>query len=120
MALSQTQKYTVLRYLGWPLRTIDSTSLSYSKIISDRLTYFPSDAEDLLTAQLDRVEEIDGQLNKMVKRSNVKSVDDIEFFEDGTYDLRRERSKVIKDIAVMLDMALGPGYSGSCMVNVSI
>jgi hypothetical protein len=119
MALTQTQKYTVLRYLGWPLKTIDSTSLSYSNIISDRLSDFPTDAEAMLIALLDRVAAIDTQLQAMVARSNVKSVDDIEFFEDGTYETRRERSKVIREIAVMVDIAMGPG-AGGCMINVGI
>ncbi len=120
MALTQVQKYTVLRYLGWPVKTIDSTSTSYSNIINGRLSGFPDDAEGMLLSLLDRVEVIDETLQSMVARANVKSVDDIEFFEDGTYDLRRERGKVIREIAVMIDIAMGPGYGGGSMVNVGV
>ncbi len=91
--------------------------MCYSKTIADKLTTFPADAEAMLLALVARISTIDTQLSSMVARSNVKSVDDIEFFEDGTFDLRRERSKVIREIAVMTDIAMVGG--GSC-INVSV
>jgi hypothetical protein len=113
-----SQQYAILRYLGWPIRTIDSTSLSYSKILSDRLTQFPDDAITIVQSLLDRLTAIDAQLQTMIARSNVKSVDDIEFFEDGTMELRKERQKVIKEIASLLDFPIGPGARGGSMVCI--
>jgi hypothetical protein len=120
MALDQTQKYTILRYLGWPIRTIDSTSSSYSNIINGRLTGFPDDAIAMLTPLLTRMAAIDTKLQGMVNQSNVKSIDDIEFFQDGTYDLRAERGKLIKEIASMMDMPIGPGACGFNSVGIRI
>ena len=119
MALTNPQKYTILRYLGWPVKTIDPTSLSYSKILSDRLSV-PEDCEDMLQELLDRVETIDEQLQAMVARSNVKQVDDIQFFENGSSELRGERKKVIREIACMLDFPIGPGAGGSSMFCVGV
>lgn len=112
MALSQTQKYNVLRYLGWPIRTIDPTSLSYSKIISDRLDQFPSDAEDILAGILTRLSNLDSQLAKQVVKANIKAIDDIQFFENGTFELRKERVKIIKELASLVDIAMGPSCQG--------
>lgn len=120
MALTQTEKYDCLRYCGHPIRTIDSTSMSYSKIIADRLTTFPSDAETILREMLGRVETIDEQLESMVSRSNLKKFEDIEFFENGSSELRRDRSKVIREIACLLDIPLGPGAAGGMSFNVSV
>lgn len=114
--LTQTEKYNVLRYLGYPIRTIDSTSLSYIKQVADRLSTFPTDAEGILRELLDRISTLDGQLEKQVAKSNVKSIDDIEFFDHGADELRRERRKVINEIAVLVDIRPGPGFAaGGCI-----
>ena len=92
--------------------------MCYSKIVSDKLDNFPADAEALATALLAKIAIADTQLSNMNNRSNVKSVDDIEFFEHGAVDLRAERSKLIRDLAVMFDIAR-LGNSGN-MFNVCL
>lgn len=112
--------YAILRYLGWPVRTIDPTSVSYSSYISQQLSLFPADALSILTGLVSRVATIDLELQAMISRANVKAIDDIQFFEDGTFDLRRERSRVITEISCMVDIGPGPGFSGGAMTSVQV
>jgi hypothetical protein len=120
MAFTQPEKYTILGYLGWPVRTIDSTSTSYSNIIAGALANFPADAEDTVRDLLTKLDVIDQQLDSMHSRSNLKRFEDIEFFENGSADLRRERGKQCRLLACALDIALGPGFGGGNMVNIQI
>ncbi len=117
MALTATEKYTVISYLGWPIQTLTEGNTSYAKGVADRLDGFPEGAEVLLRALLVRIALVDDQLDKMNSRSNLKRFDDIEFFEDGSFDLRRERGSLVRELAIMLDIRI---LSGGGMGNVSI
>ena len=126
MAFSNAEKIKILKFLGWPANTINSTSLSYSKIISDRLLNVMTEAEDEVRTLLDRLEAIETSLIDAVDSSGVKKIDEIEFFgaQDGTKlsALRSEKKRVIYELATLLDMAFGPRYSGGVpsMGNVCV
>lgn len=116
--LEQSDVYRVLRYLGWPIKLVDPDSSSYSGIITRTLRSFPDDAQDILFSLLTRLEQIDGQIQDMVGRSNIKAIDDIQFFEDSTGQLRKERSNVIREVASLMDMPIGPGVTNLGMGTV--
>lgn len=122
MAFTSEEKYKIIRYLGYPANTLVTTSLSYSKIISDRLLSLEAPAEEEVRSILDRILEIDSGLQSAVSQAGVKRIDDIEFFGakeggDKLSELRRERRSLIKELAQLLDIAL---MSGGSMGNVCI
>lgn len=122
MAFTTTEKIKILKFLGWPANTINSQSLSYSKIVSDRLLLVLPEAETEVRAYLTRLEAIETSLVGAVDSSGVKKIDDIEFFgaADGTKlsALRNERNRIIKELATMLDLAIMGGGSIPNMGNV--
>ena len=122
MAFTSEEKYKIIRYLGYPANTLVPTSLSYSKIISDRMLSLEAQAEEEVRSILDRIVEIDSGLQSAVSQAGVKRIDDIEFFgsKDGgdkLSELRRERRSLIKELSQLLDIAL---MGGGSMGNVRI
>lgn len=125
MAFTTSEKVKILKYLGWPASTLDPNSLSYSKIISDRLLTTIPEGETEAREYIERIMELDNQLKAAVSQSGVKRIDDIEFFgaEDGgnkTSELRKERKRLVRELASLLDIAIGPGAYGSAMGNVCV
>lgn len=108
---------TALRHLGWPPTTIDSTSLDYSKIVSDRLTNASTVVQGMVRDYFDRIEKLDEKLDKAISRAGVKQIDDITL-RDGEIDiLRRERKKLIKELATLLNIRMiGSGMMGGVCV----
>lgn len=104
MAFSELEKVRILRRLNWPPTTIDSTSLDYSKIVSDRLTNASTIVQSEVRIYLDRLEKMDEKLDKAICRAGVKSIDDIELRDNEIDIIRRERNKVIKEMAVLLNI----------------
>lgn len=116
MAFETSVKIKILKFLGWPANTINSNSLSYSNIITSRFLVVLPEAEEEVLSLVDRITEVDASLASAVDSAGVKKIDDIEFFgaQDGTKlsALRAERNRLIKELASLLDMEFGPGYSG--------
>lgn len=110
MAFTTGEKIKILKFLGYPANSVNPDSLSYSKIISDRLLLVLPEAEEEIKAYLDRLDAIDLSLVAAVDSTGVKKIDDIEFFgnQDGTKlsALRSERNRIIKEMAVMLDICM--------------
>ena len=111
MAFTTGEKIKILKFLGWPSNTINPVSLSYSKIISDRLLVVLPEAEEEVKTYLDRLDALDVSLVAAVDSTGVKKIDDIEFFgsQDGGTKLsalRSERNRIIKELAIMLDIAM--------------
>jgi hypothetical protein len=124
MALSTAQKLKILVLLGHPAKSLDSTSLSYSKILTDRLT-IDADTQALVEEQLAKIASIDTKITAAQSRASVKRLEDIEFFgsDSGSGELsslRKERSTLIRELASMLDMSLGRGFGGGICVNVIV
>jgi hypothetical protein len=111
VALTDGEKIKILRFMGWPAKTTDSTSLSYSKIISDRL----SNLSDPILAEtrylLDRIEGLDDRLEAAITRAGVKRIDDIELSGNEFEVLRKEKNKLIRELGVLLDIAIIGGSS---------
>ena len=110
MAFTTGEKIKILKFLGYPANSVNPDSLSYSKIISDRLLLVLPEAEEEIKAYLDRLDAIDLSLVAAVDSTGVKKIDDIEFFgnQDGTKlsALRSERNRIIKEMAIMLDICM--------------
>lgn len=123
--LSTSSKYKILDYLGYPVKTLDTNAVVYSKIISDRLSNFDADAEAIINDMIAKLDAIEVRLDKAVTRAGVKSVDDIEFFggEGGSSELgmiRSERLKLIRKLASFLDIPVGANARGGMQGRVSI
>lgn len=123
MALTNLQKLTVLKHIGLPLTTIDTTRTDYSKIISDRLDYVTGDVQTLIVDVLTRLDGMELRLAKAMTRSGVKRIDDIEFFgAEGTLSefdvLRGEKRKLIGELADLLNLRGYVKRSGSMQVCV--
>jgi hypothetical protein len=122
MAFTSEEKYKIIRFLGYPANTLRQGSLSYSKIISDRLLDLESPAEEEVRGILDRLDALDTSLQSGVSQAGVKRIDDIEFFgasEGATKleELRRERRRLIKELAMLLDIcAMTSGSMGDVCV----
>lgn len=122
MAFTESEKYRIIRYLGWPANTLVPTSLSYSKIVSDRLLNVADPAIEEVREMLDRIKALDASRTAAVDSSGVKAIDDIQFFGkgDGTKleELLQERKRLIKELSQILDLVSYDG--GSSMGNVCI
>lgn len=123
MAFTTSEKIKILKFLGWPANTINSESLSFNKVVSDRLLLVLPEAEEEVRAYLDRLDALDTSLVAAVDSTGVKKIDDIEFFgaQDGTKlsALRSERNRIIKELAIMLDIAMLNQNGLPTMGNVS-
>lgn len=123
MAFTTSEKIKILKFLGWPANTINSESLSFNKVVSDRLLLVLPEAEEEVRAYLDRLDSLETSLVAAVDSTGVKKIDDIEFFgaQDGTKlsALRSERNRIIKELAIMLDIAMLNQNGLPTMGNVS-
>lgn len=123
MAFTTSEKIKILKFLGWPANTINSESLSFNKVVSDRLLLVLPEAEEEVRAYLDRLDALETSLVAAVDSTGVKKIDDIEFFgaQDGTKlsALRSERNRIIKELAIMLDIAMLNQNGLPTMGNVS-
>lgn len=122
MALSNLQKLTVLKYLGLPLTSIDSTKLAFSNIINNRLNDVTGDYQTLVEDTLAKLEGTDQRLAKALTRAGVKAIDDIEFFGENAgrtefQILRSEKNNLIIELANLLDISVPVG---SAMGRVSL
>lgn len=106
MALDDTQKMRILRFLCYPYGTLDNTSLDYSKIVSDKLAKVDGAAQVEVEQLISWIDETDDQIDKAINSAGVKSVDDIEFFGDGEGSksdvLRRDRGRYLSDLSALL------------------
>ena len=123
MAFTTSEKIKILKFLGWPANTINSESLSFNKVVSDRLLLVLPEAEEEVRAYLDRLDSLETSLVAAVDSTGVKKIDDIEFFgaQAGTKlsALRSERNRIIKELAIMLDIAMLNQNGLPTMGNVS-
>lgn len=122
MAFTAEEKYKIIRFLGYPANTLKEGSLSYSKILSDRLLSVETAAEAEIRLILDRIIALDEGLATAVDQSGVKRIDDIEFFggdQGGSKlaELRKERMRLIKELSQLLDINM---VSSGSMGNVCV
>lgn len=120
MAFSESEKYKIIRFLGWNGGTLTPTNIYYSKNIVDKLTNIPEGAVVEAKEILAKIILLDGKQMGSTAQAGVKRVDDIEFFENGgsTAVLAREKRRLCKELAELLGIPYCGG--GSIMGNVSV
>ena len=102
--LTEAEKTKILRHLGWPGKSIVPNSTLFSNWVNDRMIDLTPEIESCVRDLLDRLDDMDGKLEKAVCRASIKSVDGMVFRDDEIRILRRERYRIIKELARMLDI----------------
>jgi hypothetical protein len=97
--LSEAQKYKIIRHLCYPNGTLDSGSLDYSNIVVGKLNRIDGQAQIEVEQLLEWIDQTEDQIDASVGSQRVKRVDDIEFFENSTDELRKQKSKYINDLS---------------------
>jgi hypothetical protein len=118
MAFTTTEKYKLVRLLGWEAKVLDDTSTVYNSVVNDRLEGYATDAENEVRTLLDRIVTLDEKLEKATCRVSTKEVDGVVLNEDEIPALRRERTRVIREISEFLGIPYR--RSGGVMGNVCI
>jgi len=118
MALTDKQKDCVVFYLGWPAKTLVVDSTDYSKIFSDRLTDLSTDSEKRIKGILDKLEDIDKQLDEARCRVSTLKVQDIQLNPEEIDQLKKERRRCIKELSCFLDLKVV--CKSSSMGNICI
>jgi hypothetical protein len=116
MALSSTEMNKVMQLLGYGAKTIQAGSVIYNKIVYDRLTLLPVEAEALVRTNLAVIATIETQMAAASTRLIAKKVGDIELNNRELEDIRRERKRISKEIACILDIP----YQAGDGINVSV
>jgi hypothetical protein len=117
--LTNLEKLKILGQLGWPAKTTDPTSLSFSNIVSDKLTDLPDEMLSEARRYLTRFDNLETKLDKALGRAGVKSIDDITLNSENEMDiLRREKRKLVRELSVLLDIAMitNSGGMGSVII----
>lgn len=104
MPLTSTQQNKVVQLLGYGGKVLQATSVIYDKVLADRLASLPTDTEALVVALLAQVASLETQISAAPGRLVAAQVDDLKVNMDEIPQLRSERRRVAKEIAVHLDI----------------
>ena len=104
MALTATEQNKVVQLLGYGGKILQSGSVIYNKILNDRLTSLPSDTETVVRAYLTQVATIETQMNAAPCRLVASAIGDIKVNNMELQNLRSERKRIAREIAVHLDI----------------
>lgn len=118
MALADSTKVKIVRYLGYAVQVINPDSLHYNSQISDYLSGLTSFAEAAVLDIVKRIEKIDERLECALDRLSAKKVDEITLRDDEIERIRRERSRLVKELGRSLDIR--PQTAGNMMVGVCV
>lgn len=116
--LTPSQKFEIIRLLGYPLGTLDEGSLDYSNIIVGKLNRIDGDAQVEIEKVVSWINETEDQIDSAIGTQRVKRIDEIEFFQNPTEELRRDRSKYLRMLSSMLGIPIRG--SSSAMGTVCI
>lgn len=115
MDLTDAKKQSVIFYLGWPAKSIIETSNIYNSGTSDRLKNLTAPIISRVDDLLGKLENTDKKLEAAACRLSAKKVDDIETNPEEIAMLKKERRRLSRELASLLDIP----YLG-CSVNVSV
>lgn len=116
MALTGSQMIKIVQLLGYGAKSIQAGSVIYNKVMNDRLHNLPPEAETLITSYLTQILAIECQLNIAITRLSTEKLQDITLNRHELEDLRRERKRIAREIAELVDIP----YIGIGGVNVSV
>lgn len=116
MALTSAQKAKVLQLLGYPGGSIDSTSVLYDKILTDRLTLITADTETLVVGYLTSIAALETQISQAPARAISLQVGDIRINPDELAKLRTERKIQAREMSDLLNIPKRGGGGISVVV----
>lgn len=116
MALSDSKKMKIITLLGWPAKTLISSSTHYNTLVVARLENLTPEAETIVKGYLTDIDAAADKLDKAIKRIGFKRISDIEFNNQEMGALRSERKKLIREMGDILDIA----YVRQGGVNVGV
>lgn len=106
MALSDKQKHEVVYYLGWPGKTLITTSTHYNSIVASRLDNLNSYIENQVKGLLARLAAIQAQLDEARCRLSASEVGDIKLNAEELAMLRKEYMRWLKELSDLLDIKI--------------
>ena len=109
MALTDTQKQKILRYMGWSQDYIQENNRLYSAHITNRLNTITPETEADVVALLDRCIGIDAQLVEATAKLTISSIGNVRLNREEISMLRAERKRIIDEISTSLDI-FSPDY----------
>ena len=115
MALTSAEKNKVVQILGYGGKILQPGSVIFNKILNDRLDSLPIDTENLVRAYLTQVTAIETQLFAAPTRVIAAQVGDIKLNNMEMTNLRSERKKIAREIAVHVDIP----YIGKTGVSIA-
>lgn len=104
MALSNEYKIKILRFLGYPFGTIDSTSMDYSNLVVRKLAAISGDAQSEVELLIESIIEADTRLDLQLKQAGIKRIDEIEFSENGRSTLKSEKARLVGDLSSLIGL----------------
>ncbi len=116
MAFSTQQKQDIIYYLGWPGKSLLIDSTHYNSILASRLTNLIVEIEGQATALVTRIKAIDAVLIVSINRASTSEIQDIKINPYERETLRKERSKIIRELSDLLDIDVSK--SSTNMVNL--
>lgn len=118
MALTAKQKNDILFYLGFPGNTLDSTKQNYISTVAGRINGIDDDAstESRVRNLLERLEKHDERLDGAADRTTAVKVGDIELNPDEISNLKKERTRLVKELGRLIDLA----PQNSCGVSFGV
>jgi hypothetical protein len=105
MALSAEIKHKIVRFLGFSAKSIILGSTHYKSALADALANLDEVSEQSLIELVSRIERIDERLDGALDRLSAIRLDDIELRADEIEKLRSERSRLIKEVGYLIDIA---------------
>ena len=104
MALTAAEQNKVVQLLGYGAKSIQAGSVIYDKVMNDRLHQLPPDAEIMVRSYLTSIYTIEGQIAAAPARLAAKEVDGLKMNLQELEMLRKERKKIAREIAAVVDI----------------
>jgi hypothetical protein len=103
---SSQEQNKIVQLLGYGSKVIQAGSVIYDKVMNDRLHQVPPDGETLIRSYLAQIALIENQMNVAITRLTARKVDDLEMNLDELPMLRKERKKIVREIAYHIDIPI--------------
>lgn len=108
MALDNSQKAKIRRYLGYP----DASQLRYDRL-EDAMSGLSAEGEVEVEAILASLAALDTQRTTNLTYLNLKRAEEVEFYEGGSALLMQERTRLIDELAGILGVPVNSPASAS-------
>lgn len=108
MALDNSQKAKIRRYLGYP----DVSQLRYDRL-EDAMSGLSAEGEVEVEAILTSIATLDAQRTSNIAYANIQRAEEVWFYEGGSALLMQERARLIGELAGILGVPLNSSASAS-------